>query len=76
MSTEPGSEQTVTQVENLIVVEHIEEHDGQDTERQKHLDGMGTAVLPRLTGENRTLCFHECLCFASGNMFLMSIQQL
>lgn len=71
MCTEPGSEQTVTQVENLIVVEHIEEHDGQDTERQKHLDGMGTAVLPRLTGEN-----HACLCFASGNMFLMSFQQL
>lgn len=72
MCTEPGSEQTVTQVENLIV----EEHDGQDTERQKHPDGMGIAVLPRLTGENRTLCLHACMCFASGIMFLMSVQQL
>lgn len=52
MCTEPGSEQTVTQVENLIVVQHIEEHDGQATERQKHHDGMGTAVLPGFTGEN------------------------
>lgn len=55
MCTEPGSEKTVTQVENLIVVEHIAEHDGQGTERQKQPDGMGTAVLPRITGENHTL---------------------
>lgn len=65
MCTEPGSEQTVTQVENLIVVQHIEEHDGQATERQKHPDGMGTAVLPGFTGENhvpsKLVCMHACV---------------
>lgn len=58
MCTEPGSEKTVTQVENLIVVEHILEHDGQDTERQKKPNVMGTAVLPGLTGKNHTLSMH------------------
>ncbi len=45
MCTEPGSEKTVTQVENLIVVEHIAERDEKATERQEKPDGMGTAVF-------------------------------
>lgn len=69
MCTEPGSEKTVTQVENLIVVEDIPEHDGQTTERQKKPDGVGIAVLPGLTGENHALYF-EHACILPVEMFL------
>lgn len=70
MCKEPGSEKTVT-LENLIVVEHIAEHDGKATERQENPDGMGTAVLPGLTGENHTLYVHACIL--PVEMFLMSV---
>lgn len=71
MCTEPGSEKTVTQVENLIVVEHIAEHDEKATERQEKPDGMGTAVLPGLTGENHALYLHACIL--PVEMFLMFV---
>ncbi len=70
MCTEPGSEKTVTQVENLIVVEHIAERDEKATERQEKPDGMGTAVLPGLTGENHALYLHACIL--PVEMFLFS----
>jgi len=75
MSTEPGSEQTVTQVENLIVVSMM------DKVQRDRIILMAWALLFYLDSQVRITrsqtCLHACMCFSSGNFkFQLHVEQL